>query len=621
MPQPLSEAKGDLKYYLDLLFQRRLLIAIVFIVTFLMIMIDYVVTPPTYTAKAKLLIEPERYTQIATGNLEQEPQALYFQTQVELIRSEPVLSLAASSLGLQKGTKDFNEMVFKLKKNTSVERIPDSRILTLSVKSHNPAFAAKAANAIVDSYIRFLDEQKKRRISNITMWLQGELTSLKNKVEKSELALIKYIEQQEATSNSDTVMFLGDPSDNAGMKALAELETKYITLQIDLTNMLQKYKDKYPPVVQLKNDIRALNIRINMMKQAMLEANKKRIQYLILSRDAELSKDLYSMITKELKEINVFGEIGSPTATIIEHASEPLHRSDRGFVFWFFLGIFLSAIIGIASAFVADQIDSSIKNEADLERFVKYPIIGTVPFLEELKGKELHRFFDLLNTSSSQIYMEMLRLLRTNLKYSFVAKEGKVLLITSTGENEGKSTLAVSLAYILSLTGAKVLIIDADVKKPVLHSFFKADQVPGYTELLIDEKINTSDVIKTSDHNNLFYITAGRQPPNFAELLDSQRSRELIAMLKNGFDYIIIDSPPIGIISDAAIISSIVDGTIFVVKANGYPREHVLRSIKSLSSINAKIIGLVLTYLDKSKGYYYRDYYYYKSYYYHKDRE
>jgi capsular exopolysaccharide synthesis family protein len=613
MPQA-PDTKGDLKYYIDLLLQRRLLIGVAFIVTFLMIMIDYIVTPPTYTAKAKLLIEPERYTNFNTQTQEQEPQNLYFQTQVEIIKSEPVLSLAAKSLGLQKGTPDFENMILKLKKNTSVERVQDSRILTIYVKSRNPLFAANAANAIIDSYIRFLDEQKKRRISNITMWLQGELTSLKNKVEQSEMALIKYVEQQEATSNSDTVMFLGDPSDNAGTKALSELETKYITLQIELTNLLQKYKDKYPLVVQLKNDIKALNIRINMMKQAMLEANKKRIQYLMLSRDAQLSKDLYSMLTKELKEINVFGEIGYPTATIIEHATEPVNRSDRSFVFWFFFGIFISAIVGIASAFVADQIDSSIKGESDIERFIKYPIIGALPYLEELKGKEPHRLLDILNSASSQVYVEMLRLLRTNLKYSFVAKEGKVLLVTSTGENEGKTTLSVSLAYILSITGAKVLIIDSDVKKPAIHSFFKAEQVPGYTELLIDEKLDVSTVIKNNGYSNLFYITAGRQPPDFAELLDSQRSKELMAKLKNMFDYIIIDSPPIGIISDAAILSSMVDGTIFVVKANGYPREHVMRGIKSLSSINAKITGIVLTHLDKGKGYYYRDYYY-KSYY------
>ena len=609
MPQQLSDTKSDLKYYIDLLLQRRLLIFVVFFVTLLMVMIDYIVTPPTYTARAKLLIEPEHYTNLNTGNSGQEPPMFYFQTQVELIKSEPVLSLAAAGLGVQKGTRDFQDTVSRLKRNASVERIPDSRILTISVKSHNPLFAAHAANAIIDSYIKFLNEQKRKRISNITLWLQGELTSLKNKVETSEMALIKYVEQQETTSNSDSVMFLGDPSDNAGTKALSELETKYITLQIELTNMMQKYKDKYPLVVQLKNDIAAINIRINMMKQAMIEANKKRIKYIMLSRDADLSKDLYSMLTKELKEVNVFGEIGYPTATIIEHASAPNRRSDRGLVFWLLFGIFISMITGVVSAFIADQIDNSIKSESDIERFIKYPIIGALPYLDELKGKEPYRLLGILNSTSSQVYVEMLRLLRTNLKYSFIAKEGKVLLVTSTGENEGKTTLSASLAYILSITGAKVLLMDADVKKPNIHKLFKSEQTPGYTELLIDDNLDSGQIIKNTGYDNLFFMTAGRQPPDFAELLDSPKSKSLLESFKGKFDYIIVDSPPVGIISDAAILSSLVDGVLFVVKANGYPREHVLRSIKSLSSVNAKITGIVLTHLDRGKGYYYRSYY------------
>lgn len=614
MPSHITETKSDIKYYIDILYQRRLLIAVVFVVAMVMIIIAYAVTPPMYTGMTKLLIEPEHYTSLNTNNADQNQQSFYFQTQLELMRSEPVIHLAAQSLGFQKGTKEFNDTTAKLRKDLRVDRIQDSRIFTISIKSHSPAFAAQAANAIADSYIRFLDEQRKKRISDITLWLQGELTSLKNKVESSEMKLIKYVEDKETGNSSDSFMFLGGPDNNTGAKALSELETKYITLQIELTNMLQKYKDKYPLVVQLRNDLKALNIRINMMKQAMLEANKSRIQYVMLSRDAELSKDLYSMLTKELKEVDVFGEIGYPTATIIEHAGIPTGRSDQGFMFWLLFGLIASTLTGVVSAMIADQLDNSIKGETDIERFVKYPIIGALPFLEELKNSEPHKLLGLLNSTTSQIYAEALRLIRTNLKYSFVTKSGRVLLVTSTGENEGKTTMSASLAYILSITGSKVLLLDADVKKPTIHKLFDTDRIPGYTELLIEEINSIMDVIKQSSYSSLYYLTSGRQPPNFAELLDSPRSKEFIETLRSNFDYVIIDSPPVGIVSDAAILSSQVDGILFVIKANGYPREHIMRSIKALSGINAKIAGIVLTHLDKGKGYY-RDYYYSKGYY------
>jgi capsular exopolysaccharide synthesis family protein len=614
MPLNKPEAQGELKFYIDILYQRRLLLAVVFAVTMLMMIIAYTVTPPQYTGNAKLLIEPEHYTSLNTNNMDQSPQSFYFQTQLELMKSEPVIHLAAQSLGLQEGTANFDNMTAMLSKELRVERIPDSRIFIISIKSNNPAFAAEATNAVADSYIKFLDEQRKKRISDITLWLQGELTSLKNKVEKAEMKLIKYVEEQESGGGSDFVMFLGGPDDNSGEKALAELETKYITLQIELTNMLQKYKDKYPLVVQLRNDTKALNIRINMMKQAMLEANKKRIQYIMLSRDAELSKDLYSMLTKELKEVDVFGEIGYPTAAIIEHAGIPAGRSDQGLVFWLLFGLIASTITGVVSVLIADQLDSSIKDETDIELFVKYPIIGTLPFFEDLKISEPSKLMDIINKTSSQVYAESLRLIRTNLKYSFISKAGKVLLVTSTGEDEGKTTTAASLAYILSIAGSKVLLLDSDVRKPGVHKLFNSERMPGYTELLIDDKLSIAETMKQSEYNLLYYLTAGRQPPNFAELIDSPRSKEFIGILRNNFDYIIIDAPPVGIISDAAILSSQVDGVIFLVKANGYPREHIVKSINALSAIKAKIAGIVLTHLDKSKGYY-SNYYYSKGYY------
>ncbi len=494
MPE-LSDLNTDLKYYIDLLMKRRLLIAVVAAVTFLMIMVDYILTPPTYTAKAGLLIEPEHYANLNTNNGQQQPQSLNFETQSVVIKSEPVFTLAAASLGEKQGSPGFTRMVSLLDRSMSIDRIGDSNILVVSVKSNNARFSADAANAIVNGYIQFLNEQNKRRIGDITLWLQGELDALKNKVEASQTALIKYIEEQEAKGNSDAVMFFGDPADNAGTKALADLETKYITLQMELTNMLQQYKEKYPAVIQLRNDIKALNARITMMKQAMLEANKKRIRYMMLSRDTELTSDMYNMLTKELKEIDIFGEISYPTATILQHASVPAQRSGRGLAFWLLFGLFMSAVTGVGSAFLADQIDSSIKSDSDVEKFIKHPLIGTLPYLEEMKGKEPGRFFDILNSPSSQIFMERLRLLRINLKYSFIAKSGKVLLISSTAENEGKSTLSASLAYILSMTGAKVLLMDADVKKPDIHKFFNAEQTPGYTELLIDTEPDAAGVL------------------------------------------------------------------------------------------------------------------------------
>ncbi len=599
----------NLKYYIDILYKRRLIIIIVSIITMAMIMMAYFLTPPEYIAQTKLLIESQNYTRLNSANMVLNNEFSYIETLPELMRSKPVISLAVKSLGIDKGTKDFDRMCSRLVHDLHVDNPPDSLIFTVYIKSKDPVFAANAANAIVESYIKFLDEERKKRIQVITLELQEELNSLKNKVEKSEMDLIRYVQKQAFNSNG-FIISLDEPNYNTGTKTISELQTKYVALQIELANLLQKYKDKYPLVIQLKNELDALTTKINIMKQAMLQGDQKRIEYIMLSNDVELNKDLYNIITKELKNINIFNDINYTTVTLIEHAGIPAQRSNHGIMFWLIFGSIASILMGIISGLIVDQLDSSIKDERDIETFVKYPVIGILPFLQELKIKESNKLINIINSNSSQRYTEALRLLRTNLKYSSAGSSKGVLLVTSTAKNEGKTTTAASLAYILSITGAKVLLLDADIKKPKIHRLFDSEAMPGFTELLIDERLELMDIIKRSNHDSLYYLTSGRQSPNFAELLDSQRSKELIKKLRNSFDYVIIDSPPIGIISYAAILSSEVDGIIFVVKANGYPREQIIRSIMQFESIDAKIKGIVLTYLDRDMDYYsYYNYY------------
>ncbi len=603
----------NLKYYIAILYKRRWLIVIISIIAMVMIIMAYALTPPEYVARTKLLIEPQNYARLNSATMVLNNEFSYFETLPEIMRSKPVIRLAAKSLGVGEETKDFNSMCSRLIHDLHVNNLPDSLIFTVSIKSRDPVFAANAANAIVESYIKFLDEERQKRIQGITFELQKELTSLKNKVEKSEMDLIKYFQKQESNSNGFIISW-DEPDYNTGTNTLFELQMKYIALQIELANLLQKYKDKYPLVIQLKNELNTLTIKTNILKQAMLKGDQKRIEYIMLSRDVELNKALYNILTKALKNVNIFNDINYTTVTIIEHAAIPTQRSNHGIIFWLIFGSIASMVTGIVSGMIADQLDSSIEGERDIETFVKYPIIGVLPFLQELKIKETNKLINIIHSNSSQRYTEALRLLRTNLKYSSIGSSKGVLLVTSTAKNEGKTTAAASLAYILSITGAKVLLLDADVKKPTIHKLFNSETTPGYTELLIDERLELMDVIKQSNYDSLYYLTSGRQSPHLAELLDSQRSKELLKKLRTSFDYVIIDSPPLGIISDAAILSSEVDDIIFVVKVNGYPREQIIRSIMLLESIDTKITGIILTYLNKNIDYYDYDNYYNKLY-------
>lgn len=213
---------------------------------------------------------------------------------------------------------------------------------------------------------------------------------------------------------------------------------------------------------------------------------------------------------------------------------------------------------------------------------------------------------------------EAYRVLRTNIQYASVDDPVKVIVVTSSGPGEGKSTTAANLAVTFSQMGSKVLLIDADLRKPRIHKIFGLQNQKGLTNFLAarDDYKNYIRNILLSDLN---IITAGAIPPNPSELLSSKAMKQFVAQVRNDYDIVLIDAPPVGTVTDAAVISAIVDGTIIVAASGNVEEDSLVRTKELLSKVNANIIGVVLNKLDKnSKGNYYYYYYYY---YYGEDSE
>ncbi|HZK71056.1 MAG TPA: CpsD/CapB family tyrosine-protein kinase [Clostridia bacterium] len=194
---------------------------------------------------------------------------------------------------------------------------------------------------------------------------------------------------------------------------------------------------------------------------------------------------------------------------------------------------------------------------------------------------------------------EAYRTLRTNIEFSGVDKKIKTILITSASSSEGKSTTCANLAVVFAQMGSKTLLVDADLRKPVQHKIFNTTKNIGLTSLLSSD-ISVEDVISKTDFNNLFVLSCGIKPPNPSELISSARMKKLVVEWKDMFDVIIIDSPPVGIVTDASILSSMVDATIVVVSSRRTEYNDMDRAIESLRNVNANIVGTVL---NNFKGY------------------
>ncbi len=220
---------------------------------------------------------------------------------------------------------------------------------------------------------------------------------------------------------------------------------------------------------------------------------------------------------------------------------------------------------------------------------------------------EQNRLIALTNPKSP--ISEAYRVVRTNIQFSSADKQLKVMVITSSGPEEGKTTTISNLAIMFAHSHGKVLLIDADLRRPKVHKLFEVSNAVGLTNTLIKQGEYT-DYISHTSMDNLDILSAGPIPPNPSELLSSNSMKELIDKVRNDYDIVFIDSPPVGTVTDSAILSTIVDGTILVTASAKVEIEAAKRAKELLCKVNANIIGVILNMLQKhEKGNYYYSYY------------
>ena len=207
---------------------------------------------------------------------------------------------------------------------------------------------------------------------------------------------------------------------------------------------------------------------------------------------------------------------------------------------------------------------------------------------------------------------ESYRTLRTNIMFSSLDKKVQTIMVTSSGPEEGKTTVASNLAVIMAQSGKKTIIIDCDLRKPRLHKVFKASNLKGLSNYLIGE-VTIADVVKQTPIENLQLLPSGVKPPNPAELLGSAKMKSFVESLKQYYDYIILDTPPVVIVTDAQLVAQYADGCLLVVAAGEVDRDAPIKAKELLVKVNAKILGVVLNKVDdtgKGRYKYYYHYYY-----------
>lgn len=207
------------------------------------------------------------------------------------------------------------------------------------------------------------------------------------------------------------------------------------------------------------------------------------------------------------------------------------------------------------------------------------------------------------------VISEQYRAIRTNIEYSNVDQNTKTILVTSSDKNEGKTTTVSNLAVSFANLNKKVLLIDCDLRNASIHKMFKINNIYGLTDILAKDRA-VDKCIQETELENLYVLTAGAIPPNPAEILSSEKMKNLIEDLKNIYDYIFIDTPPIGLVTDAGVLSSFIDGVVLVVKSESVEKKYLEETKKKLDAVDARILGVILnSYKSEQKDYNYYSYY------------
>ena len=316
--------------------------------------------------------------------------------------------------------------------------------------------------------------------------------------------------------------------------------------------------------------------------------------------DLETERFIYEQLKSKHRQEIIELEIPRNPVEVIDIA-EPENRPVSPNLFLnVLLSIFVGLGAGVGLAYFIEYLDTSIKTTEDLETLLGVPVLGLIP----------QKVRPLIEEGPDSEHAEAYRVLRTNLAFTEGGAHRGAFCVLSGGAGEGKSTTVFNLAYVCAQQGEKVLLVDADLRRPVQHTILGVSNRFGLTNVLLRD-VPVEEAIKATSVPNLHFLPSGRLPRTSLGVLDPKRIGELIGSLKTKYDVVLIDTPPLVGISDSAILAKESDGAILVVQYRKYPREMLLKSQQMLETLGVKLVGSVLNNINVMRD----DYYYYHSYY------
>lgn len=580
-------------------------------------------------------------------------------------------SSPAGADGADEGeTQAESRVIDQFLAHLTIAPLRSSRLTDVRFRSTDPALATRIVNEHVRAYIAQNLEFRFLATKEASDWLVAQLQDQRKQVETAETAIQQYRENTDSISFEDreniVVQKLADLSAavtrakteriekearyqqlmgmrqrNAALDTfpailanpfIQQQKTEIATLQRQQAEASRRFGDLHPEMVKLRTAIegtqekleaeiakvvesvrnefvaaqaqeRALLSALQAQNQEALAMNRKAIEYGVLQREAESSRQVYDSLLQRAKETGVSTELKTNNIRVVDAAEVPRSPISPRRVVNVFGGMLSGAMLGIFVIFFFEYIDNRLKTPDAVTEHLGLTTLTILPRVRD--GDE-----PLVSESTSAGFIEAIRYLRTNLLFARPQQEGaRAVVITSTGPQEGKSVTAANLAISLADAGMRVLLLDADLRRPRAHEIMGLAQEPGLSNVLVGS-VPPSKAIQRTTVSTLWLLAAGRVPPNPAELLGSAEFQRFLKSLDGFFDWVVIDAPPVLPVTDAPIVSQLASGVIFVIDAQTTNRYRARHALSRLRSVRAPLLGAVLNGADFSRNSaYYSDYY------------
>jgi tyrosine-protein kinase Etk/Wzc len=480
------------------------------------------------------------------------------------------------------------------------ERGNQSGIISVGFEDPDPQRVTAVVNALIGAYQRQNVERRSAEAEQTLSFLKQQLPEVRKDVEASEAALNRFrLKNGSADLTKETELVL---------QQSVALETQRVALKQKREEALNRFTPAHPAVQTLEAQLHQLEIEQNSIASRVKQLPDTQQELLSLNRDAEVNNQLYTALMNSSQELQVAkaGTVGN--VRVVDYALPPLHAAKPRRALALAIGAVLGLLLGVAMVFLRQALRQGVRDPRAVEQKLGLPTYASIPYASEQRrlvkrmrrGKRSAPEVRLLAvTDPGSPAVEALRSLRTSLHFAMLEAGNNIVMLTGSRPAVGKSFVSVNLGAVLAMSGKRVAVVDADLRRGRLHDYLGLDCVPGVSDYVA----GTDDLVacvQASGVANLHLVPTGTLPPNPAELLLHERFGQLLATLSKAYDHVLVDTPPVLAVTDAAVIGRHASCALLVLKAGEHPLREIEDTVQRMRRAGVQLRGTLFNQVGRS---------------------